>query len=32
MRPELGLVRIVDGGLSWASLGLFPGKEDAVSQ
>ena len=31
VRPELGLVQSVDGGLSWAALGLFLGREDAVS-
>lgn len=29
--PDLGLIQSMDGGLTWASLGLFLGREDAVS-
>ncbi|MBI4608795.1 MAG: hypothetical protein HY726_07305 [Candidatus Rokubacteria bacterium] len=29
--PSLGLVQSMDGGLTWTSLGMFLGREDAVS-
>lgn len=31
VRPDLGLIQSVDGGLTWSSLGWFLGREDAVS-
>lgn len=31
VRQELRLIQSVDGGLTWASLGLFLGREDTVS-
>lgn len=31
VHPELGLIKSADGGLTWAPLGLFLGREDAVS-